>query len=126
MNKKLKIITEHKPVSVCINSNVPGYETPIFICNDNTEQLIDDFVNTIHEISLKAESINKQKYFHIIEFLDTYVANTQAKSDTFVNTNGNKSKSNKNKNESHNQIEKELQKAKKYKLNLKIGIALCL
>ena len=95
MNKKLKIITEHKPVSVSINSNVPGYENPIFICNDNTEQLIDNFVNTIHEISLKAETINKQNYFHIIQFLDAYVENVQSKSDSFVNTKGNKPKSNK-------------------------------
>ena len=87
INKKLKIITEHKPVSVSINSNVPGYDKPIFICNDNAELLIDEFVNTIHKIALKAESINKQKYFHIIEFLDTYVENVELKSETFVSSN---------------------------------------
>ena len=38
------------------------------MCNDNAEQLIDGFVNTIHTISLKAESINKNQYKHIIEF----------------------------------------------------------
>jgi hypothetical protein len=34
--KKLKIISEHVPVSVSIFSNVPGYDNkPIFIYNDN-------------------------------------------------------------------------------------------
>ena len=46
IDKKLKIIIEHVPVSVSILSNVPGYEDkPIFLCNSNPEQLINDFVN---------------------------------------------------------------------------------
>ena len=59
MIKKLKITTQHIPVSVSINSNIPGYDTAYFICNEKPEILIDDFVKYIYEISLKAEELNK-------------------------------------------------------------------
>jgi hypothetical protein len=35
--KQLKITTEHIPVSVSINSNIPGYDTACFICNEKPE-----------------------------------------------------------------------------------------
>ena len=85
INKKLKIIIEHVPVSVSIFSNVPGYnDKPIFICNNNPEHLIDDFVKTIYEISLKSKSINEVKYKDIIEFLEAYLKNTQDRMDEFI------------------------------------------
>ena len=40
-DKKLKVTTEHVPVSVSIFSNVPGYDDkPIFICDSNPKKLI--------------------------------------------------------------------------------------
>ena len=72
--KKLQITSEHVPVSVSIFSNVPEYDNkPIFICDSNLKKLIKNFVKTILKISLKAKSINENKYNNIIEFLDAYV-----------------------------------------------------
>ena len=69
-DKQLKITTEHIPVSVSINSNIPGYDKAYFICNEKPEVLIDDFVKYIYEISLKAEELNKIRYRKIIKFLE--------------------------------------------------------
>ena len=67
--KKLQITSEHVPVSVSIFSNVPEYDNkPIFICDSNPKKLIKYFVQNILKISLKAKSINENKYSHIIEF----------------------------------------------------------
>ena len=70
-DQKLKITMEHVPVSVSILSNVPGYEQkPIFHCNNNPEELINDFVKTIYDISKKAETILLEKYKNIIKRLE--------------------------------------------------------
>ena len=56
---KLKTTMEHVPVSVSILSNVPGYDQqPIFICCNDPEELIDNFVKTLYDIAQKA----KQNY----------------------------------------------------------------
>ena len=68
--KQLKITNQHIPVSVSIKSNVKGFEKEYFICNEQPEILIDDFVKYIYEISLKAEELNKYKYRKIIKFLE--------------------------------------------------------
>ena len=46
-DNKLKIISQHIPVSVPINSNIPDYDKAYFICNEKSESLIDDFVKYI-------------------------------------------------------------------------------
>ena len=70
-DKKLKITTEHVPVSVSILSNVPGYsDTPIFIVNESPEILINSFVENLYQISLKAKSILSKKYSKILVFLN--------------------------------------------------------
>ena len=61
-DKQLKIISEHVPVSVSIFSNVPGYDIkPIFLCNDKPEELINLFIKTLVEISMKAKKLNEGK-----------------------------------------------------------------
>jgi hypothetical protein len=61
-DQKLKITMEHVPVSVSILSNVPGYDKkPIFHCFNNPEELIDNFVKTLYDISKKAETILLEK-----------------------------------------------------------------
>ena len=67
-NKQLKITNQHIPVSVSIKSNVQGYEKEFFICNEQPEILIDDFVKYIYEITFKAEELNRYKYRKIITF----------------------------------------------------------
>jgi hypothetical protein len=87
--KKLKIISEHVPVSVSIFSNVPDYDNkPIFICSNKPRKLISEFIQTILQISLKAKSINQVKYANIIEFLDAYVNNIQNDFERFKAKNG--------------------------------------
>ena len=47
----------------------PDYDNkPIFLWNDKPNKLIDEFIQTILKISLKAKSINQIKYANIIEF----------------------------------------------------------
>jgi hypothetical protein len=56
------------PVSVSIFSNVPEYDDkPIFICDSEPKKLIKNFVKTILKKSLKAKSINENKYSQIIK-----------------------------------------------------------
>jgi len=57
-------------------------------CDSNPKKLIKNFVKTILKISLKAKSINKNKYSNIIEFLDAYVNNNQKNLDKFKEKNG--------------------------------------
>ena len=88
-SKQLQITSEHVPVSVSIFSNVPEYDVkPIFLCNNKPAKLINNFIQTILEISLKAKSLNQNKYANIIEFLDAYVTNVQSDYDRFKDNNG--------------------------------------
>ena len=87
--KQLQIVSQHVPVSVSIFSNVPDYDSkPIFLCNNKPAKLINNFIETILEISLKAKSLNQNKYANIIEFLDAYVTNVQSDYDRFKDNNG--------------------------------------
>jgi hypothetical protein len=82
-------VSEHIPVSVSIFSNVPEYDDkPIFICDSNPKKLIRNFVETILKISLKAKSINENKYNHDFKILDVYVNNNQNDLDKFKERNG--------------------------------------
>jgi hypothetical protein len=64
--KKLQITSEHVPVSVSIFSNVPEFDVKrIFVCNGEPKTLIKKVVQTILNISLKAKSINQNKYSNI-------------------------------------------------------------
>jgi hypothetical protein len=43
--KKLKIVSEHIPVSVSLFSNVPDFANkPIFLCSDKPDELISEFL----------------------------------------------------------------------------------
>ena len=67
--KQLKFTYKHIPVSVSINSNVPGYDTVKFLCNESPAVLVDDFIKYIYKISLKAEELNTIRYKKVISFL---------------------------------------------------------
>ena len=87
--KKLQVISEHVPVSVSIFSNVPDYDSkPIFLCNDKPDELINEFIKTFLNLSLKAKSINEIKYNIIIVFQDAYVNNIQKDYERFIEKNG--------------------------------------
>jgi hypothetical protein len=59
-----------------------------FIYEITLYELIKNFVKTILKISLKAKSLNENKYNHIIKFLDAYVYNNQNDLDKFKERNG--------------------------------------
>ncbi len=85
---RLQIVSEHVPVSVSIFPNVPEYDDkPIFICGREPKKIIKNFVKNILKISLKAKSINENKYSQIITFLDAYVDNNQNDLDKFQERN---------------------------------------
>ncbi len=54
----------------------------------NLKKLVKNFVKTILKISVKAKSINENKYCHIINFQDSYVNNKQNDLDKFKERNG--------------------------------------
>ena len=68
--ESIKITNQHIPVSVSINSKIEGYDQAYFICDEKPEILIDDFIKYVHNISLKAEELNKIRYKKIIKFLE--------------------------------------------------------
>jgi hypothetical protein len=54
---QLQITFEQVPVSVSIFSSVPEYDIKqVFLCTDKPNKLIDEFIKSILEISLKADS----------------------------------------------------------------------
>ena len=78
-DKKLKIVSEHVPVSVSLFSNVPGYENkPIFLCSDKPEVLIDEFVKLIYNISQEALKINQRKFNDLINDLNLNEADAES------------------------------------------------
>ena len=73
-DKKLQFTTNHIPVSVSILSNVDGFNTtPIFLCNESPEELINNFVKTLKLISDKSIEILTPKYSKINAFLDSLI-----------------------------------------------------
>ena len=49
---RLQCACEHVPASISVASNVPGYESAnCFVTNGNSEQLVREFVEYVHEIS---------------------------------------------------------------------------
>ena len=74
----------HVAISCSINSNVPGYTTPIFICPEPTPELLKDdnyqiellkqFVHGLQQIALKAKPIMHDRYKSVIEFLSKYTS----------------------------------------------------
>jgi hypothetical protein len=61
---------------------------PIFLCNDKPVELINSFIKTLFEISMKATELNDLKYSNIIEFLNDYFKNAQNDYDSFKERNG--------------------------------------
>ena len=64
--KNTNYVQQHVAVSCCIATNVPGYDdAPISLINNDpnsNEELVKNFVQTLHKISDKAYSLLKEKY----------------------------------------------------------------
>ena len=79
---------------IAVSAKPRSYQIPVVIPalagahDSNPKILIKKIVKTILKISLKAKSINENKYNNIIEFLDAYVNNNQKDLDKFKERNG--------------------------------------
>lgn len=53
---KLTFVNEHKPVSLSVCSNVPGYTNPKCIVNEDENELLDDFLDYLTQIGERAQA----------------------------------------------------------------------
>ncbi len=70
----LSFTNKHLPVSFSLFSNIPGYDKdPIFVCHNDVKELIDIFVKTLVDISVKEYEINVKKYSGVLDYLDRQI-----------------------------------------------------
>ncbi len=70
----LSFTNKHLPVSFSLFSNIPGYDKdPIFVCHNDVKKLIDIFVKTLVDISVKSYEINLKKYSDVLDYLDRQI-----------------------------------------------------
>ena len=70
---KTRFISLHKPISVSICSNVPGFTQPHHIVKSISEkQLVIDMIKYMMEIQTHVSSILKDKFSELFQRLDTY------------------------------------------------------
>ncbi len=68
--KILQIISDHMAVSVSIFSNVPDYDDkPILLCNYKPDILINEFMQTSLQISLKLNLYIKLNIMVLLQYL---------------------------------------------------------
>ena len=61
--RKLVFIHEHKPVSVSVCSNIPGYQRPYTIINSNTTSLVNGLFEYFYEIRDRQQQLAKEKWY---------------------------------------------------------------
>ena len=67
---KLTWISEHVPVSVSIASNVAGYESPVCFVNEKSDELINEMMTYLSEISASNKDEMFEKYDFILAQID--------------------------------------------------------
>ena len=83
---KVKMLNTHKPISVSIASNVPGYETPKHFLNSDESQLIKSMIEYMTIIGLEAYSLMRICYLQTFqEIKDELIANAKNKKDNDEN-----------------------------------------
>ena len=61
---------EHRPVSVCIDSNVPGYDDARFIFEPNEDELVKQMIQYMYLISDKAYELSKSRWKNVFDAFD--------------------------------------------------------
>ena len=69
ISDKLTFTHKHKPVSVSINSNVPGFTEPIHHVGSDADVLIQNMLNTLNKIAQIAENETREKLSFVFESL---------------------------------------------------------
>lgn len=68
--EKLNWQSSHVPLSVSVCSNVPEYQEPrCFISNGDPNQMLEEFVKYLTEISTKSSSLLREQYADVFEAL---------------------------------------------------------
>ena len=67
--EKLQWIHCHKPISVSVCSNVPGYEEAECIVEENQQEFVRLLIVRLHEIQAKAETLMKTKWSEALSAL---------------------------------------------------------
>ena len=62
--------TEHRPISVCLASNVPGFEAIKFILEPNEEKLVEQMVDYMNLISDKAYELSQLRWKCVFDAFD--------------------------------------------------------
>ena len=71
-SKKLTWKSAHVPLGVSVCSNVPGYQEPkCFVSEGDSDQLLEEFVKYLTEISTKSSFLLRQEYAEVFEALKT-------------------------------------------------------
>ncbi len=80
---KFKVEARHIPLSASVASNVDGYESPkTFITDGNSQQLVDDMVQYLQEISRAGFELLNSSYTPVFEAIDTKIAEVKSLTDT--------------------------------------------
>lgn len=61
-SEKVERTQEHMPISVSICSNVPGFEEPHCLVNDNGDELVREMVGYMKDIAEKTELLAKERW----------------------------------------------------------------
>lgn len=69
LTSKLELERIHKPISVSICSNVPDFEMPYFILNEDVETLLREMITYMDSISLKVFQLAQEKWSIVFEKL---------------------------------------------------------
>ena len=72
-NSKCKFTTKHKAISVSINSNIPDFNHPKHILNENLEQLITHMITYLKEIAEHNAILMLKKFENVFEQLDKLI-----------------------------------------------------
>ena len=81
-SKKLKYTFKHHAISVSINSNVSGFDTPKNFMNENLEHLLHDMVEHLTQIQTKTSRIMREKLEKAFEELDLRIKMVEPKTKT--------------------------------------------
>ena len=87
-SQKLEFTHRHAPISVSMNSNVPGFESPHHIVNANLDDLLEQMIVYLSQISEKACALTREKLKHVFDLLQqnlskvAYVEQSSVPNDT--------------------------------------------
>jgi hypothetical protein len=69
---------EHIPLSVCVCSNVPGYDEPkCFVSSGSTSEMIQQFVEYLVEVSQESYRLLLDRFTDVFEQINERISNSE-------------------------------------------------